>query len=630
MSAIFGIINLNGEPVNLSFLKGMETAMDYYGPDGKYIWNEGEAGIGQLQSFNTPESVNEKFPLFDSDQNLVFVSSGRIDNRNELFTKLDISKNEQKDFTDSNLIFSAYKKWGREGVNYFLGDWSFAVFNKTKHELFLARDQYGISGIYYYYNKNVFVFSSSLKGILALPFVPQEINELKVAQTLISWAGDGIQTVYTHINRIQPAHYIEVSKASFEKKQYYFLEKAKKVSYNTNEEYIEAFKDILTEAVNCRLRSYGKVGSTLSGGLDSSSISVIAANLLKERNAQLPVFTSVPKYNCQYLMSPKRLADEGELASKVVAFNGNMQHYLIKSEEASVLESIKKALWIHDQPVHAAGNAYWIMDVMGKAAEMGCKSLLTGQCGNATISWPVAAYTNWYNTPKYPVLHFNNFSKWHLAKINILKPATPVILLNMVNRLNAGKNPFYKHAAIHSDFVKKVRLIKEMRKAGFDPSFTSYHDPKTIRFDIIQPIKNTVGHGWHETGSAYGVEVRDPSMDLRVIEFCLSVPDWVYINNNNDRMLLKNILKGIVPQDLLENKKRGLQAADIQFRINEELEKWGGVLNTFVNNKKCNHIVDVQKMMIALKNLNKEEKLDVYKTNMLTRGFMILNWLSQI
>lgn len=168
-----------------------------------------------------------------------------------------------------------------------------------------------------------------------------------------------------------------------------------------------------------------------------------------------------------------------------------------------------------------------------------------------------------------------------------------------------------------------------MKNAGFDPSFSSYHNPKTMQLDVIQPAKNIVGHSWHETGAAFGIEVRDPSMDLRVLEFCLSIPDRVFINNGNDRMLIKNAMKGILPPDFLENKKRGLQAADIQFRIGEDMENWEETLNTLANNKACNQIIDIQKLNAVLNNLQNEEKQAMQNTIMLTRGVMAGYWVSK-
>jgi len=177
------------------------------------------------------------------------------------------------------------------------------------------------------------------------------------------------------------------------------------------------------------------VGSTLSSGLDSSSVSVMAANLLKKKGIRLPVFTSIPQYDCQQLIGQKRIVDEGPLAAKVVDHNGNMDHYLLKSENISVLEGIKKALWIHDQPVHASGNAYWIVDMMDKARLIGCSVLLTGQCGNATISWPTPAYYNWYISPRVPVINFKNLADWKLLQKNIIKPVLPNYIIKLARKI---------------------------------------------------------------------------------------------------------------------------------------------------------------------------------------------------
>ena len=211
MSAIFGILNLDDRLADIEKLQRMQTSMSYWGPDGNYLWHEDSAGLGLLQLFNTPESLNEKFPLFDSERGLVFISSSRIDNRNELCKLLNISNERKSTITDAELIFIAYRKWEKECVHHLLGDWSFAVWHKIEKKLFIARDHYGVGGLYYYMGKKFFVFSSSLKGILALPQVPKKLNELKLAQILVSWPGDGIQTCYSDILRLPPAHYLTVS-----------------------------------------------------------------------------------------------------------------------------------------------------------------------------------------------------------------------------------------------------------------------------------------------------------------------------------------------------------------------------------------------------------------------------------
>ncbi len=626
MSAIFGIVNLNGQPLNQERLMQMQSAMKYWGPDGSYLWLDDIAGFGQLQLFNTPESINEKFPLTDTDRGLVFFSSSRLDNRSELCKLLDIPDEKKIFITDAELIFDAYRKWKNDCVQYLLGDWCFAVWNKIEKKLFLARDHYGISGLYYYHEKDSFVFSSSLKGILTLTAVPKEVNELKLAQILVSWPGDGIQTCYNDILRLPPAHHLTLSAGKIEKTKYWSLKKSEELKFKTEIEYIEAFNEIFSEAVNCRLRSNKKIGSTLSAGLDSSSVSVVAANILKSRGIRLPVFTSVPVQESDRLIKSKRITDEGTLASKIVLHNGNMEHYLLQSEDISVLNGIKKTLWIHDQPVHAAGNSYWIIDVMKTARNIGCGTLLTGQCGNATISWPTPNYFSWYTSPKKPVINFQNLAYWRLFKRNILKPALPEYIINFIKNLKNGASPWKKYSAINLHFARELQLLEQMKKTGFDPTFSKINDAMHSRFQIIKPGETIVGQSWLETGAAFGIEVRDPTMDKRILEFCISVPDSVYISDGKDRMLIRRAMQGLLPDEVLWNTRRGLQAADLHYRIGADLQSWQKLVNSFSGSDFINGIIDCDKIKRCLDNLSNNQSYNEF-VSIVTRGCMAGMWL---
>jgi len=628
MSALFGIFNLNDRPADVEKLQQMQSAMSYWGPDGNYLWHDEPASLGLLQLFNTPESVNEKFPLIDNDRGLVFISSARIDNRNELFDLLNIPNEKKSIITDAELIFDAYRKWNKECVHHLLGDWCFAVWNKIENKLFLARDHHGISGLYYFQGKDFFIFSSSLKGILALPEIPKKIDELRLAQVLVSWPGDGVHTCYENIFRLPPAHYLEISLNKTEKNRYWSPENTKELKLKPESEYIEAFKEIFTEAVSCRLRNIGKTGSTLSSGLDSSSVSVVAANLLKNHGTRLPVFTSAPKFECQQFIKSKRISDEGPLAAKVAINSGNMDHYLIKSENTTVLEGIKKSLWIHDQPVHAAGNAYWIADMMEKAKELGCSTLLTGQCGNATISWPTPNYSRRFMSPNAPEINFKNLTHWNNFKTNILKPATSEYVQTLIKKFKAGTRPWEKYSAIRPDFVKALNLSEKMKDAGFDPTFSAIFDAWQSRLQIIKPGETVVGHSWLETGAAYGIEVRDPTMDKRIIEFCLSVPDSVYIKGGKDRLLIRSAMQGLLREEVLWNTRRGLQAADLPFRIEAELTEWKNLANSFFTNKIICDILDCNKIKKLLDTIP-DRKIYSQIVSVLTRGCMAGIWLQE-
>jgi len=629
MSAIFGIVNFNQEPVKHQDLQIMQKAMSYWGPDGKYLWCEGNAALGQLQLFNSPESLNEIFPLIDKERGLVFVSAARVDNRDELFQQFDIPLGSRASITDAEIIFTAFKKWGEKCVHHLLGDWTFAVWNTIEKKLFLARDHHGISGLYYYHCQDYLIFSSSLKGLLALPQIPKRINELRVAQVLVSWPGDGIQTTYLDILRLPPSHTISARSGNFDKSRYWYAENINPLNYTNDADYIDHFKELFTEAVRCRLRTQGKVGSSLSSGLDSSSVSAVAANLLKEENIRLPVFTSIPLFDCRDQIPPHRLANEGPLAAKLVEFNGNMDHFLLRSENTSVLEGIEKILWIHDQPLHAAANAYWIIDMLESINRLGCTILLTGQFGNGTISWPTPQYTNCIQAPTWPAFSLQNLTHLSQFKRNIVKPVIPTFLINYYHRLKSGTRPWENHSALNRSFATEIKLHEQIKRAGFDTSFTKIKKSTTMQLEIIKPGMAIVGQQWLETGAAFGIEVRDPSMDKRIIEFCLAVPDRIYLKDNKSRMLIREAMKGKIPEELLWNKQRGLQAADIMLRIQSEKERWMDITRNISRNSLASKVLDINKLNNSIISISKGKQFNAKGVNTITRGVMVESWLAK-
>jgi asparagine synthase (glutamine-hydrolysing) len=596
----------------------MKEPMLYWGPDGQYSWNEGVAGFGQLQLYNTPESKNEKFPLTDADRGLIFFSAGRIDNRQELYYLLDIPNERKISITDAELMFSAYRKWDMNCTEHLLGDWIFLVWHKTEKKLVIIRDHHGISGLYYYKGKDFLVFSSSLKGILALPEVPKEVNELRIAQILVSWPGDGKDTAYLNIHRLPPAHFLTFQNKELTLKQYWFLEQ-KDLGIKKDGEYIEAFRELFTEAVRCRLRSVGKVGSTLSSGLDSSSVSVVAANLLKEQGIRLPVFTSAPKYDCSHLF-PNRITDESILAAKTVEFNGNMDHYIFRSENSSVLGAIEKALWIHDQPIHAAGNAYWIQDMLELAKSVGCTTLLTGQGGNGTISWPTPDYTKWYYYPKKPEFKLTNFAKYLLFKDKIIKPLMPNIFFSLRNQII--HNNLQKHTPISISLAKRINIKKRIFSIS---KISDLNNSYKHRLQIIKPGQSIIGYSWMNIGAAFGIEVMDPTIDKRIINYCISVPHEIFFNNFMDRALVKSSMMNYFPEVILYNNKRAIQSSDLSERMKLELE----TLSLFFDS--CSDkLFNIINKHIIEEYLNDSIKKNQYKKDVIigTRGYVVSAFLA--
>ncbi len=631
MSAILGVFHLNGQPAAADTLDNMMQPMAYWGPDGSGVWHNGSVGLGQLMLYNTPESLHEELPLQSRCGKYVLVSSARLDNREELYRCFDISSEQQKITPDSQLILQTYKKWGEDCPHHLLGDWVFAVRDLRENKLFIARDHHGIGGVYYSRQPNFFAFSSGIKGLLALPEIPRRLNEMQLAQLLVVWPRHGRQTMYSGIHRLPPAHCLTVTPGSFTMRRYWCLEQVPRLYLKSDQEYVEAFLEIYTEAVRCRLRSHRQVGVTLSGGLDSGSVAALAADMLRQRGQSLPAFCgksldeSIP-------LSAKKQCYDFPYAQITAEHVENIELNAIEAADITPLEGIRRGLKIHDEPVHAAANQYWLIALWQEAQRQGIGSLLTGTGGNATISWHGAGYfaqlarrMRWYTL----AMELSAWKKKHrtslpvLLKQLVIKPLLP-LPVQAWRQQGHGGSPWEDYSVIHPAWAERLGLAREMRKKGHDAGFGITSDTRQLRYNLIRPGRSMIGYRLQQTGAAFGLEVSDPTTDRRVMEFCLSIPDNQYVRSGEERLLIRRAMADILPDSVLWNQQRGLQAADVHRRIKSSSAELASVLDRLEKKAPLvSDYLDCQKMRQLLGNLEREKGLHARKISaILLRGVM--------
>ena len=556
MSIIFGYLSLSGAPVDRSTLETMEHAMDFWSPDGRGVWLEGSCGLGNLLLYNTPEALYEKLPTTGADGNLVLIAGARIDNRDELYRIFDIPLGQRLIMPDSALMFKAYEKWGEACADHLIGDWAMAVWDKRTHKLFLARDHHGITAMYYYQGCDFFVFSSSLKGILCLPQVPKKINEYKIAQLLVNWNEGGPETCYLDIMRLPPAHTLTIKSGACTGasmcapqvphiNRYWYLENTPEIHLKTDQEYVDMFLHLYTEAVKCRLRSHRPVGATLSSGLDSGSVCILAARELAKEGKRLQAFTSVPLYDITGLVPKNRIGDEGPYAQALADKLGNVDVMLCKAENIGVLEAIEMKMKIHDQPGFSAQNAYWIVDILKKSQNSEIGTMLIGQGGNVSISWPPRSLLN--------------KQQYTLVKNSICKQF-------FLFHLGLWKNNFF----INDDLLRKYRLKKLIKQLKSKPFYHPINNSK-VRIERLKLGRNTIGDIWQENGTFYKMECRDPTIDIRLLNFLIGIPsESLYYNN---RKLFEINFREYFSENLIVGGKKGIQAIDLITRISDDLDR---------------------------------------------------------
>ena len=574
MSGIFGFINLDGRPASPESFQKMADEMSGWGPDGVGSILSGSAAFGHALLIVTHESRFEKMPIHDQDEGILFTAAARLDNRDELCDLFGIPHPERPVTSDGQLVFRAFKKWGTESCKHIFGDWSFSAWHIKEQRLFLARDHLGNTGLYYYFKPPLLVFASNIKAVLAHPKVPRELNEMHLAQRMVfdysekTWS----QTYWTNVCFLPASNTLTFKDKSKQIEKYWRLDEAPSVRLGSDPEYLEGFLDHFRRAMRVRLNSIRPVGSTLSAGLDSSSVTALAAEELRKQNQPLIAYTSIPLYNAKEIF-PGRMTDEWTLAHQVAICHKNIEHVPIRSDNITALDAIRKSLKITHEPQHAASNMNWIISIFENACSSNLGVMLTGQLGNGGVSWNGGSnyifhlFINNQWSKGFQALEAwkesHGFSWLRTLKSQLLRPVLLPFLSELQHTIHylTQKDPSYSFP--QKAFIRRMCL----KKAAVINIKASCTDPFTERLLLITRGGARVGGFWPLIGSFHRLDVRDPTADVRLLEYCMGVPNEQNTLAGGQRMLIRRSMKGILPDAVRWNSIRGRQAADAVFRL---------------------------------------------------------------
>ena len=284
MSGFVGIINLDRQPVDRELLTQMTASLAFRGPDGTRTWIRDNVGLGHAL-LRTNKEDRETLPL-TLDGETWLTGHARIDGRPELAAKLSshfpaLKQSLTNGFSSNgSFLLLAYQIWGENCVQHLIGDFSFAIWDASKQQLFCARDQMGVGQFYYAYNGRTFVCSNTLNCLRSHSAVSSKLNEVAIGDFLLFGLNqEPDTTVFADIQRLPRAHSLSITSGGFRTNEYWKPEVGT-VRYKSNREYVERFKELLDTAVTDRLRS-SRVGVAMSGGLDSSIVAATAISRLQ-------------------------------------------------------------------------------------------------------------------------------------------------------------------------------------------------------------------------------------------------------------------------------------------------------------------------------------------------------------
>ncbi|MGO4496751.1 asparagine synthase-related protein [Paenibacillus sp. 2RAB27] len=640
MSAIAGIYNYNQEPIQIENGYRMMFDLEKFPADDIQTWHQDHVFLGCHAQWITPESVGERLPYYDFARKLAITADAIIDNRDELFDKLQIERERRAKMPDSELILLAYHKWGEESPKHLIGDFAFMIWDERKQRMFGARDFSGSRTLYFQRTSNRFIFCTIIEPLLSLPGVEKKLNQQWVAEflaiPLTTDALDCFSTVYENIEQLPPSHSITVANGRVHFSRYCTLTKGKTLKLKSNNEYEEAFREVFSQAVRARIRTHRQVGAHLSGGLDSGSVASFAARALKNENKQLHTYSYVPVDDFTDWTHKGRFANEKPYIQSTVDYVGNIKENYLDFKGLSPLSEIDDWLDTMEMPYKFFENSFWLKGIYEKAHQEGVGVLLNGQRGNWTVSWgPALDYQailmrkmKWiqlHHEAKQYSLNMGTGRKRVLSLVG--KKAFPFI-----GRMITPKEAEFP-SLINPDFAQRINVHAKIHEHGFDRMDYSNQSAYEIRKNQFEQLyywslNGTIGT---KLSLRYSLWERDPTNDLRVARFCLSVPEEQYVQNGVDRSLIRRATKDYLPDKVrLNQRTRGVQGADGVHRMAPSWDAFIHELEQLIQNPMVSEYLNMKELqsgLAAIKSAAKPQYVYEFGFRILMRGLIFSRFI---
>lgn len=609
MSGIAGLLRLDGGTVARHELERAANALARYGPDRAEVAAGGSIGLVHVLMRMTPEDRFDRQPERGPSGALI-AADLRLDNRDELLAPIGVAPQQAVAWSDARVLLAAWEKLGDDIWPMLRGPFAVAIWDSRSRILTLGRDQLGLNVVMWHKTTRFFAFATMPNGLFAFADVPRELSEEKFADFLVLNHADHETTIYKNVFRVPPGHILRV-KPDGEIKQHRYFSPAdiKPVRLPSDDAYAEGLRVCLDRAVRRQMRSAHPIGCLLSGGLDSSSVSVFAASALAEKNQRLAAFTGVPRHGFDGPVPSGYYADETPFVDAIQKAIGNVDVTYVRDDAGNDFAEIERFFAALNGPVRNPTNLGWVLGVLRLARAQGRRVLLGGLYGNHTISWNgwsqtaahlrrgrlLTAYRQW-------ALYYRRtpYSRWVALRKLLIEPLGPECLGNWADRRRHPNRiaAWQDHAAIHPDFATAMAVDARAQKIGHDFRYCMRPDERVKALAQVDYAGD-----WHAAEKAVtGVEVRDPTADLDVVAYCFGVPPEQYLAEGIDRSLIRRAMWGLLPETVLTNRLSGLQAADWYEKLEAQRGEIARQIGELSQSALVRRIIDVPRLERAIKN----------------------------
>jgi asparagine synthase (glutamine-hydrolysing) len=560
MCGIAGLIHRDGQPVSPAVLQRMTDAVAHRGPDGEGHWIEGPVGLGHRRLAIIDLSPAGQQPMVSADHRYVLSYNGEVYNFRELKAELEALGYWFRSRTDSEVVLYALAAWGADALLRFNGMFALALWDRRERKLLLARDRYGIKPVYYAEENGVFAFGSEQKAITASGAIPTDLDPAALLEYFTFQNIFTDRTLMKSIRLLPAGHYAELSldeaNAPLRQHRYWDFDFREPGNPASDAEYREELGRLFRQAVNRQLISDVELGSYLSGGMDSGSITAVAASS----------FPYLKTFTCGFDLSSAsgiELGFDERARAEAMSYHFKTEHYEMVLKAGDMERCLPRLAWHLEEP--RVGQSYPNFYAAQLASKF-VKVVLSGAGGDELFGgYPWRYYRAVVNSD------FDDYAdKYYL------------FWQRLVNNTEAKRifAPMWKEVSGVStrDIFRNVFADRSKPETPEDyVNHSLYFEAKTFLHGLLVVDD--------KLSMAHGLETRVPFLDNDLVDFAMACPVHLKLNNLNKviridenepgakqarffeksrdgKQILRDVMNGFIPEDVATAEKQGFSAPD--------------------------------------------------------------------
>ena len=546
MCGISGIVDKTGRPVSQERIAAINSLIRHRGPDDEGFRLDGNVALGHRRLSIVDLSELGHQPMCWQDRYWI-VFNGEIYNYVELRKELQELGHRFRSATDTEVILAAYSQWGPACLSRFNGMWAFAILDTKERKVFLARDRFGVKPLYLMEDGDTFAFGSEIKQLLSLQRHRRAHRSTVIGWMLTRIDGHTEDTFFEGIRSFPQSHWgiYDLRTNSLEVRRWYTLAADSRALDLNDESSVSAFRSAFEDAVRLRLRSDVRVGTCLSGGLDSSATSAFASRMYHPASGD--------RFIGIHARASEQKVDESPYAREVAAKMG-MELHVVQPTPQDFADTIDEVVYTQEEPF-GSPSIFMSWQVSRMARQLGCPVMLNGQGGDEVL----LGYERYYAP------YLRSLPPWRLMQEVLLPARNSRLSLTQL----LGYLFYFTNAPLRIRHLRRRTMLSHEAIATHDFSEIRDTARSSRRIDEMQIREITCQQLPHllryedRNSMRHSIESRLPFLDYRVVELGVSLRAAVKIRDGWTKWVLRKAIEGVVPDSITWRRdKLGFQAPE--------------------------------------------------------------------